>query len=596
LHHTDEALHLYTLCFVTEKKLRYELITGSSKERSVSDSRLRYETAIRTAWDAWEVTGQKKYQQAILEFMESSKSQLLLEEVLQQQQYPDRPTDSLQNRIRLLERALVYYRKEALQTGNDSLAAITAAQEKQTVWDLAELRKKAAALQNPSGRKTSSLTGTNADTGISITTADAATAFSADSLQRILQEGQLARSFFAGTTDLYIVECDRSGIRFTEKLPLGQQWEDSARTFTHTYFEEGANPMINRPGDYYSQAYAIYRSLFGHHPLQPGKEYILLPDGPLNSLPVEALVTDPSYPPSPEKWPFVVRQSLLSYAWSLRTLQEQVLSPGNSNGVSGFFLSGNQDSGRSPLLMSVTREKEGIAGIIKNGNWYTNEEATTTAFRKALQGSALVHISSHAFTKKDSFDAPHIELFNEPFYLFELKGLEHHPALVVLSACRTGDGRMVTGEGVQSLARAFTAGGANAVIAGWWNVNDEAASQLMQGFYSALGQQIDGPGQQTSGSEQPISGSGQQPTSSGLNAAWALRQSKLSWLNDPTITYVHKLPYYWAALNYQGNPLPLGKNCRIGMSTTKISPGWYILPAILLLSLITGLLFARRRR
>jgi tetratricopeptide (TPR) repeat protein len=576
-HHTDEALHLYTLCFVTEKKLRYELITGSSKERSVSDSRLRYETAIRTAWDAWETTGQKKYQQAILEFMESSKSQLLLEEVLQQQQVPARPADSLQNRIQLLERALIYYRKEALQAGNDSLAAITAAQEKQIVWDLAELRKKAAVLLSYSEKKASPPIGTNTDTGLFITTAGATTAFSPDSLQRILHDGQLARSFFAGASALYIVECDRSGIRFTEKLPLDQQWEDSVRTFTHTYFEEGANPMINRPGDYYSQAYSIYRQLSGHHPLQPGKEYILLPDGPLNSLPVEALVTDPSYPPSPEKWPFVVRQSLLSYAWSLRTLQEQVLAPGNRNGVSGFFLSGNQDNGRSPLLKTIVREKEGMTGIIKKGNWYTNEEATTAAFRKALQSSALVHISSHAFTKKDSFDAPHIELFDEPFYLFELKGLEHHPAMVVLSACRTGDGRMVTGEGVQSLARAFTAGGANAVIAGWWNVNDEAAAQLMQGFYSALL-------------------SGQQPTRSSLNAAWALRQSKLNWLNDPAITYVHKLPYYWAALNYQGNPFPLGRDSRIGMSARKISTGWYILPAMLLLSLIAGWLLARRRR
>ncbi len=614
-HHTDEALHLYTLCFLTEKKMRYELITGSSKERSVSDIRLRYETAIRAAWDAWETSGQKKYQQVILEFMESSKSQLLLEEVLQQQQYHltagtgdrsgdvNRPgeNDSLQNRIRLLERALIYYRKEALQAGNgnDSLASFKAAQEKQTVWDLAELRKKAATLQNPSGGKAGPLTGTNTDTGLSITTVSAATAFSPDSLPGILQDGQFARSFFAGTSALYIVECDRSGIRFTEKLPLGQQWEDSVRTFTHTYFEEGANPMINRPGDYYSQAYAIYRSLFGRHPLLPGKEYILLPDGPLNSLPVEALVTNPSTPLSPEKWPFAVRQSLLSYAWSLRTLQEQVLAPGNSHGVSGFFLSGNQDSGRSPLLKTVAREKEGMAEIIKKGNWYTNEEATTTAFRKALQGSALVHISSHAFTKKDSFDAPHIELFDEPFYLFELKGLEHHPALVVLSACRTGDGRMVTGEGIQSLARAFTAGGANGVIAGWWNVNDEAAAQLMQGFYSALasGQQIDGPQQQTDGPGQQSSGSThQQPDRSRLNAAWALRQSKLNWLNDPAITYVHKLPYYWAALNYQGNPLPFESNSRIGMSNRKISIWWYILPVLLLLPLIVKWLLGRLRR
>ena len=567
--HTDEALHLYTLCFATEKKLRRELITGSSRERSVSDSRLRYETAIRTAWEAWERSGQPKYQQAILEFMESSKSQLLLEEVLQQQQVhpiagPETQPgnlpgsgDSLANRIRLLERALVYYRKEALQTGNnDSLTRFNAAQEKQTVWDLAELRKKTGA------KKTTPLA------------PDSATAATVPS---ILQDGQIARSFFAGSAALYVVECDRSGIRFAEQLPLDRKGQDSIRTFIHTYFEEGPNAMINRPGDYYRQAYTIYRQLFGNHPLLPGKEYILLPDGPLSLLPVEALVTTPSNPPSPEKWPFVVRQSLVSYAWSLRTLQEQVLTPGNGKGVAGFFLSGNQDKGKSPLLKAVAREKEGIAGIISDGNWYTDEQATTAAFRKALEGSALLHISSHAFTKKGTLDAPHVELFDEPFYLFELNGLEHHPALVVLSACRTGDGRMVTGEGVQSLARAFTAGGANAVIAGWWNVNDEAAAQLMQGFYSALTSKSrpgPGPSKAALGSEDH-------------NAAQALRLSKLNWLDNSALPYVHKLPYYWAALNYQGNPHPLQKDSFLVKNSRNNFSWWWLLLLLPVLWLLT---------
>jgi CHAT domain-containing protein len=122
--------------------------------------------------------------------------------------------------------------------------------------------------------------------------------------------------------------------------------------------------------------------------------------------------------------------------------------------------------------------------------------------------------------------------------LFELKDLVHHPALVVLSACRTGDGRMVTGEGVQSLARAFTAGGTDAVVAGWWNVNDETAAKLMEGFYARL--------MARQRQAEPI-----------VNAAQALRQSKLAWLNDPGVPYLHKLPYYWAALTYQGNPTPL---------------------------------------
>ncbi|HWK08099.1 MAG TPA: CHAT domain-containing tetratricopeptide repeat protein [Puia sp.] len=585
--HTDQALYLYTLCFATEKKLRRELITGSSRERSVSDSRLRYETAIHTAWTAWERTGQPKYQQAILGFMESSKSQLLLEEILRQQQVHP-ASDSLAGRIRLLERALVYYRKEALLTeNNDSLTRSNTAQEKQTVWDLAQLRKKASAEKISTPVR-------NAPAGSSLAAdpthgAQAATTDSpGSSLHSILRDGQITRSFFAGSAALYAVECDRSGIRFAERLPLDSKGQDSIRTFIHTYFEEGANAMINRPGDYYRQAYTIYHQLFGLHPLLPGKEYILLPDGPLSLLPVEALVTNPSNLPSPEKWPFVVRQSLISYAWSLRTLQEQVLTPAKGKGVAGFFLSGNQDKGKSPLLKAVTREKEGIAGILKDGNWYSDEQATTAAFRKALEGSALLHISSHAFTKKDTLEAPHIELFDEPFYLFELQGWDHHPALIVLSACRTGDGRMVTGEGVQSLARAFTAGGANAVIAGWWNVNDEAAAQLMQGFYSALatGEPSPGSEEHNPGLPQAVSGSKDR------NAAQALRLSKLNWLDAPAISYVHKLPYFWAALNYQGNTYPLQRDSLTVKGSRSNSVWWWW---SLLLLPVAGLL-ARFRR
>jgi CHAT domain-containing protein len=93
---------------------------------------------------------------------------------------------------------------------------------------------------------------------------------------------------------------------------------------------------------------------------------------------------------------------------------------------------------------------------------------------------------------------------------------------------------MVTGEGLQSLARAFTAEGTGAVVAGWWNVNDATAAQLMQDFYRRWANEQD-------------------PQSIALS----LRGSKLDWLNNPQVPYQHKLPYYWAALNYSGNPQPL---------------------------------------
>jgi tetratricopeptide (TPR) repeat protein len=580
---TDKALRLYTLCFAAEKRLLHELISGSSKERSVADSRHRYEEAIGTAWEAWERTQEKKYQQTILAFMENSKSQLLLEEVLQQQRnraYVQRG-DSLGSRILLMERAQAYYRKEAVQSGmNDSLAAVHAAQEKQIAWDLAQLHKQTESAHSAGAAKLFTAE------RFSLQTASAGPdiSFLPDSLRTLLQDGQFVRSFFAGSKALYTVECSREGIRFAEKLILPGQWQDSVRAFIHTYFEQGTDRMIDHPSVYYGQAYTVYRQLFGAHPFQPGKEYILLPDGVLSLLPVETLVTEAVCRLSPDQWPFVVRQAFLSYGWSLQTLWEQTISTSRGNGFSGFFLSGAHpgDQRTSPLLNAVTAEKAGIRQVIREGNWYMDEQATTMAFRKALSRSAVMHISSHAFTKKDSLEEPHIDLFDESFYLFELKGLEQRPGLVVLSACRTGDGRMVTGEGVQSLARAFTAGGTHAVVAGWWNVNDETAAQLMKEFYSAL-----------------VSGS--DPAGTRINAARALRDAKLAWLNCPTVPYLYKLPYYWGSLNYQGNPTPLPSSFLSDTSSGRDHGGisqtirrwWWII--LLVLSAVLMILVMRRR-
>ena len=531
--HIDKALRLYKLCFTTEYALRRQLITGSSREQSVSDSHIRYETAIRTAWDAWKTTGDPVYQQTMLTFMEDSKAKLLLDEVMQQQQLAG-ATDSLSNRIRLLEKALIYYRKEARQQP-DSLRQAMTRQGMQVEWDFAQLRKKTPAAEPPSKVEKPSLA-----------------------------ENQLIRSFFSGAQALYIVELGKDGIHWTDKLTMPEGWQDSLRAFTHTWFEKGAGNMINDPAGYYRQAYAIYQQLYGTHPLTQGKEYILLPDGALSLLPMDALVTAPVCPPSPSDWSFVIRQTSLSYAWSIRTLQRQMQSAGNNKGFSGFFLA---DTRQLPLLNNVTGEEEAMSSIIKNGKWYTDDKATTTAFRKALQESAIVHISSHAFSGKDTGQVPHIALYDQPFYLFELKDLQQHPGLVVLSACRTGDGRMVMGEGVQSLARAFIAQGANAVVAGWWNVNDATAAQLMQRFYRSWA-----TGQTT------IAGS--------------LRSCKLDWLNDPKVSYQHKLPYYWAALNYAGNPAPFPKDV---IDENKSWPPKWVIGLIALLFATILLLVVRRK-
>ena len=65
----------------------------------------------------------------------------------------------------------------------------------------------------------------------------------------------------------------------------------------------------------------------------------------------------------------------------------------------------------------------------------------------------------------------------------EVLRMDVHADLAVLSACETGTGRIVKGEGIVGLTRAFMYAGSPRVICSLWKVDDAATRALMQKFY-----------------------------------------------------------------------------------------------------------------
>ncbi|GET42381.1 TPR domain protein [Microseira wollei NIES-4236] len=108
--------------------------------------------------------------------------------------------------------------------------------------------------------------------------------------------------------------------------------------------------------------------------------------------------------------------------------------------------------------------------------------------------------------------------------LHDIFNLNLPAELVVLSACETGLGENVKGEGLVGLTRGFMYAGARRVVVSLWSVNDAATSELMAKFYQKMLQ----------GGQNPIT---------------ALREAQLEMWNSAN----RQSPYYWAAFTVQGD-------------------------------------------
>ncbi|OYU64641.1 MAG: hypothetical protein CFE22_17665, partial [Cytophagaceae bacterium BCCC1] len=143
-------------------------------------------------------------------------------------------------------------------------------------------------------------------------------------------------------------------------------------------------------------------------------------------------------------------------------------------------------------LNSLKSSDMSLGNVAQNywfSDTFTGNVATKNNFLQVAKNHKIVQIFTHAFA--DSVDnEPKIYFADQALKISELNAEDQfNTQLLVLSACKTGVGKLAKGEGVLSLARGFSMLGIPATITSLWSVEDKSTYQLTELFYKYL---IDG--------------------------------------------------------------------------------------------------------
>lgn len=286
------------------------------------------------------------------------------------------------------------------------------------------------------------------------------------------------------------------------------------------------------------------------------EEWIIVPDGFLYFLPVESLPAGPDGTP-------LLATTTISYQFSARLITASSTPAVQPMSVLAFAPFADKGAGVdqpgvtgfSPLPAS----REEVTGL--PGKIYIDSAATKTQFLKDINKYPILHLATHAVSSPDNAAASFIAFYPEKkspiedcLFLEELYGLNMNATkLVIISACETGQGELVSNEGVISLARAFAYAGCESTINSLWKADDKATSFILEKFHAYL--------------------------QKGYTKSRALREAKLDYLKSDA---VNKSPAFWAHLILIGNTEPL--------YTTGIAGGykWGILVILLAILFFIG--------
>jgi CHAT domain-containing protein len=233
------------------------------------------------------------------------------------------------------------------------------------------------------------------------------------------------------------------------------------------------------------------------------KNIIIVPHGPLHYLPFHALYDGRRYLVGKHTISYLPAASFLKFCQAKTSEKKGLLAAGHSN---------------NGALPDVVEEAKAVASL-----WASTplleEQVTRENIQKRTADCRAVHIAAHGEFRSDNPLFSGLALEDGWLTTLDVFDWELNASLVVLSACETGRSVVGGGDELLGLMRAFLYAGASTLVLSQWAVEDQAASLLMQRFYSNL--------------------------SKGCTKGEALQMAQLSFIEDGADQALAH-PYFWA--------------------------------------------------
>ena len=390
------------------------------------------------------------------------------------------------------------------------------------------------------------------------------------SIQQQLDINQTLIEYFIGDNNIYLFTITKNKYK-VKSIEIPQdfdQWVIQLRNSIYNYDDE------KQTNQYLASAHLLYNTLIKPIKKELKQKLIIIPDGVLNYIPFETLLEKKvDQITSYKDLPYLIKNHQISYNYSA-TLYHELLTQKSKAAKENLLAFAPSFKDNKEKFKNITARRNSFENLLYNipeaemaheyisGSLFKGNEATENNFLKNAEDYKIIHLSTHAKSNDKLGDYSFIAMSNvndsiddaNRIYTSELYNLNLKADMVVLSACETGLGELQKGEGIISLARAFTYAGAKSTINSLWSVNDASTKTLMEEFYKNI--------------------------KAGKTKDQALHEAKLSYLENEDMD----APYFWASFIAMGNMEPIALSSGFNY--------WWLL----IIPVLFGILFFAKRK